>query len=120
MSVESRDYSEHLRLASLVTDPAIKQAIQGLELPAGGVGLDAGCGIGQQSAMLAESIGPGGRVVGLDICGDHLTAAQEMATLRGLSGRLQFVRGSLGALPFADAGLRLGLVRRHAVAVVIP
>ncbi|MGQ9675662.1 MAG: class I SAM-dependent methyltransferase [Chloroflexota bacterium] len=99
----SRDYSEHLRLASFATDPAIRQAIQGLELPAGGVGLDAGCGIGQQSAMLAESIGSDGRVVGIDICSDHLSAAQEMATLRGLSGRLQFVQGSLAALPFADA-----------------
>ena len=60
-------YARKLYLTHLLREPAIRSAILGLELPSGSRGLDAGCGIGLGTLLLAESVGPEGHVTGLDI-----------------------------------------------------
>ena len=43
-----------------------RQIIRDLDLPAGSQGLDVGCGVGLWALWLAEAVGPGGRVVGIE------------------------------------------------------
>jgi demethylmenaquinone methyltransferase/2-methoxy-6-polyprenyl-1,4-benzoquinol methylase len=95
-------YAEKLRLADLLREPAIRAAIQALDLPPGSRGLDAGCGIGSHVMLLAEAVGPAGHVTGLDLQADFLSLAGEMAAGRGLSDRVDFRQGNLSRLPFDD------------------
>lgn len=95
-------YSERLRLANRVTEPAIRQAIRELAIPHGSVGLDAGCGIGRHTLWLAEAVGSEGKIIGLDISSDNLTVAQELAVQSPFSGRVDFTKGDLLHLPFGD------------------
>jgi SAM-dependent methyltransferase len=71
-----------------------------LGLPPGASVLDVGCGPGPELAGLAEIVGPGGRVVGLD----RSEALLEVARERELPGQVptELVLGDAGALPFGD------------------
>ena len=71
-----------------------------LELVAGGSVLDVGCGPGPELSGLAEIVGPGGRVVGLD----RSAALLEVARERGLAaqGPTELVLGDAATLPFRD------------------
>ena len=46
-------YAHKLYLSDFLREPVIRSAIQTLEIPAGSRGLDAGCGIGSHTALLA-------------------------------------------------------------------
>jgi ubiquinone/menaquinone biosynthesis C-methylase UbiE len=61
--------------------------------------LEIACGTGRFSVMLAER---GANVVGLDVSGPMLTQGRAKATRTTLSGRLDFMRGDAGRLPFPD------------------
>lgn len=76
--MDDRDYPERLQLASRLTEPAIRQAIGGAGIRPGSSGLDVGCGLGQQTFWLAEAVGPGGSVVGLDVSAANLAVAQTL------------------------------------------
>lgn len=54
--------------------------------------LDIGCGFGDTAIKLAERVGPGGRVVGLDCCKAFLDYGRKDAAGRGLKN-LTFVEG---------------------------
>lgn len=54
--------------------------------------LDIGCGFGDTAIKLAERVGPGGRVVGLDCCTAFLDYGRKDAADRGLEN-LTFVEG---------------------------
>lgn len=54
--------------------------------------LDIGCGFGDTAIKLAERVGPGGRVVGLDCCKAFLDYGRKDAAGRGLAN-LTFVEG---------------------------
>jgi demethylmenaquinone methyltransferase/2-methoxy-6-polyprenyl-1,4-benzoquinol methylase len=99
--MKDRSYAETLALAARLTEPAIRRAIADLRLPAGSRGIDAGCGIGQQTRWLAEAAGPACRVVGLDIDEGNLAAARCL-TAGPAEDRIEFVRGDLRQLPFPD------------------
>jgi demethylmenaquinone methyltransferase/2-methoxy-6-polyprenyl-1,4-benzoquinol methylase len=71
-----------------------------LALPAGSRGLDVGCGIGSGALLLAEAVGSGGQVVGLDTCPEFLVLARRTAAQAGLSERATFREGSMHSLPF--------------------
>ena len=73
-----RPYADRLRLAGRVTEPAIRRAIEEFAPPQGSRGLDAGCGIGLRTLCLAEAVGEGGNVTGLDISPDHLAEARNV------------------------------------------
>lgn len=60
--------------------------------------LDLGCGTGDDVRMIAEIVGPDGKVAGVDSSARMIRAGQE----RGLPGNAQLLVASAGALPFAD------------------
>jgi demethylmenaquinone methyltransferase/2-methoxy-6-polyprenyl-1,4-benzoquinol methylase len=93
---EKQDLSTPLR------NPAIRQAIRMLGLPEGSKGLDAGCGIGSHTQLLAEAVGPGGQVTGLDLFAEFVTHARDRAKQSGLSDRISFRQGNVNELPFDD------------------
>ncbi len=96
----SRTYANQLALAARATEPAIRRAIEAAGLPKGSHGLDAGCGIGTHAIWICEATG--GRVTGLDINPDNLSAARERVEQKSLADRIDFVEGSILDLPFED------------------
>ncbi len=72
-------YLGKLLLSRPLRDPVIRQAIRTLELPRGSRGLDAGCGIGSHTLLLAEEVEIGGHVTGLDLSSELLVYARDLA-----------------------------------------
>lgn len=68
-------------------------------LRTGDAAIDVACGTGKLAAVLAERVGPFGRVVGLDVTPEMLALANE--AYPDLV-QLRFVEGDALALPFAD------------------
>jgi hypothetical protein len=60
---DGRATAEQLLVTDVLAAPVNHAAIAALDLPAASRGLDAGCGIGLQSILLTEVVGPGGGVV---------------------------------------------------------
>ncbi len=83
-------------------EPVVRSAIEALQLPLGSRGLDAGCGIGLQALLLAEAVGPGGHVTGLDLSPELLSYARKIVDSAELSERVSFQAGDVRALPFDD------------------
>lgn len=99
---EAQETIQKLFEANPIREPVLRSAIRALRLPAGSRGLDAGCGIGLQTLLLAKAVGPAGHVTGLDIMPDLLKVGEELAAEAGLSDRTTFQEGSFQRLPFAD------------------
>jgi demethylmenaquinone methyltransferase/2-methoxy-6-polyprenyl-1,4-benzoquinol methylase len=95
-------YLDKLVLSKPLRDPAIRQAIHALELPEGSCGLDAGCGIGSHALLLAEVVGPGGHVTGLDLSAELVAYAQSLAEQSDFSKQVSFRHGNVNELPFDD------------------
>jgi ubiquinone/menaquinone biosynthesis C-methylase UbiE len=99
---DGETYARELYASNPLRRENIQNAIDALELPEGGIGLDAGCGIGLQAILLARATGPGGRVIGLDISKELLESAVEIVEREGLHGRISFNQGDVRELPFDD------------------
>jgi len=95
-------YLEKLVLSDPLRDPTILQAIRALELPEGSRGLDAGCGVGSQTLMLAEAVGTSGHVTGLDASAEFLAHARGLAEQSDLSEQVSFRQGNVNELPLDD------------------
>jgi demethylmenaquinone methyltransferase/2-methoxy-6-polyprenyl-1,4-benzoquinol methylase len=95
-------YLEKLILSDPLRDPVIRRAIRELGLPKGSRGLDAGCGIGSHTLLLAEAVGPGGHVTGLDQSAEFVAHARALAEQSDLTERVSFRRGNVSELPFDD------------------
>ncbi len=93
---------QSLTLTNPLIEPVIQSAIQILQLPLGSRGLDAGCGIGLQTLLLAEAVGPAGRITGLDLSPELLVVAENLADEAGLAARVSFKTGDVRQLPFED------------------
>lgn len=91
-----------LRLSDFLRKPVIRSAIEALQLPSGSRGLDAGCGIGSNTFLLAEAVAPGGHVTGLDLSSEFLVHAREIAEKSSLSEQVSFQEGDVSKLPFDD------------------
>lgn len=74
-----RDYSRKLGLFARFAEPELRAAIATLGLEPGMHVLDAGCGSGEALAWLAQAVGEGGRVVGVDLSEAHVAAARRQA-----------------------------------------
>jgi demethylmenaquinone methyltransferase/2-methoxy-6-polyprenyl-1,4-benzoquinol methylase len=83
-------------------EPILRSAIQALQFPMGSRGLDAGCGIGLQTLLLAERVGPAGYITGLDLSPELLVYAKDIVKKAGLSERISFRQGDINTLPFDD------------------
>jgi demethylmenaquinone methyltransferase/2-methoxy-6-polyprenyl-1,4-benzoquinol methylase len=95
-------YIQRALEANPLREPTLRSVIQALQLPAGSQGLDAGCGIGLQTLLLAEAVGPHGQITGLDILPELLAYGEEMVAKEGLSERITFRAGDVSCLPFDD------------------
>ena len=95
-------YLKSLIVTNPLAELVIPSAIRALELPPGSRGLDAGCGIGLQSLLLAEAVGPGGHVTGLDVAPPFLARGRDIVQEAGFSERISFREGSVAALPCDD------------------
>lgn len=83
-------------------EPVLRSAIHVLNFPVGSRGLDAGCGIGLPTLLLAQSVGSAGHVTGLDLSPELLVHAREIVQKAGLSKRITFREGDVNQLPFDD------------------
>lgn len=95
-------YAHMLYLSDFLREPVMRSAIRELRLPSGSQGLDAGCGIGSHTLLLAEAVGPGGHVTGLDLRREFLARARETAKKSTLSQWVSFREGDVNNLPFND------------------
>jgi ubiquinone/menaquinone biosynthesis C-methylase UbiE len=100
ISVEMDSYLRQLVETNAMREPVINAVIRSLTLPPGSRGLDAGCGIGQQSVLLADAIGKDGHVFGVDISRDFIDYAIRFARNAGFSDRTSFICGDVTKLPF--------------------
>lgn len=95
-------YAEKLDQSFFLREPAIRSAIRALEFPPRSRGLDVGCGIGNITALLAESVDPEGHVTGVDISPKMIAHATAAAEKTELTGQLSFRQGDMRELPFDD------------------
>jgi SAM-dependent methyltransferase len=100
VTADDRITAEQLDIADALMAPVNRAAIAALDLPATSRGLDAGCGIGLQSIELAEAVGPGGAVVGVDLSPALVAEARVRAKAAGLSDRLCFEVCDVRELPY--------------------
>jgi len=66
--------------------------------------LDVGCGGGSQSLLLAQRLGAGARVLGVDISGPLLAVARERAASAGTAATLEFLQADASTHEFGEAG----------------
>jgi len=98
----TEEAKEIARLTHQLRLPALKSAIDALDLPGSSHGLDAGCGIGLQAQMLAEAVGASGRVTGVDAAKELVEHARVLAADADLADRLTFRTGDVHSLPLDD------------------
>jgi len=98
--MDTDDYMRRSLEANALRESTLRKVIEILRLAPGSRGLDAGCGIGLQSLLLAEAVGPAGHVTGLDICPEFLNRGREIVKEAGLSERISFREGDVANLPF--------------------
>ena len=79
------------------------RVVRALNLPPGSRGLDVGCGIGLQTLLLAEAVGPAGHVTGIDLSLEFLDCAGSIVEKAGISEQVSFREGDMNNLPFNDA-----------------
>jgi demethylmenaquinone methyltransferase/2-methoxy-6-polyprenyl-1,4-benzoquinol methylase len=91
-----------LRVGNPLIEGVDRAAVRALQLPSGSRGLDAGCGIGLQAVLLAESVGPAGHVTGLDLSPGLLDYAKDVVEEARLSERVSLREGDVRELPFDD------------------
>jgi ubiquinone/menaquinone biosynthesis C-methylase UbiE len=95
-------YIKRLADSNPLIEPTLRSAIQALQLPSGSRGLDAGCGIGLQTLLLAEAVGPAGHVSGLDLSLEFLLHAGGIVRESGFSEQISLQEGDVSKLPFKD------------------
>jgi len=98
--MDTESYIRSLLVSNPLRESTIRAMIEALQLPAGSCGLDAGCGIGLQSLLLADEVGLTGHVTGLDISSEMLDRGREIVREAGLSERISFQEGDVANLPF--------------------
>src|SRR4029434_820174 len=70
-----------------------RRIIADLALPSASRGLDVGCGVGLYALWLAETMGPGGSVLGIEPEVDKVDAARALVGNRLEPGRVEFEPG---------------------------
>jgi demethylmenaquinone methyltransferase/2-methoxy-6-polyprenyl-1,4-benzoquinol methylase len=93
---------QNLIQANPLREPALRSILQSLQLPYGSHGLDAGCGVGLQTLLLAEAVGADGHVTGLDIMPELLAYGEDLVARAGRSHQITLRAGDVSCLPFED------------------
>jgi ubiquinone/menaquinone biosynthesis C-methylase UbiE len=84
-----------------------EQMIKDLHVEPGSFIVDAGCGPGLWTPLLAQAVGPHGRILGIDIATDALVAAQSRSAHSCYRHLVQFKRATLDGLPLAHSSVDL-------------
>src|SRR5437868_8290604 len=79
--------------------PERKQMIRDLHLKKGSYVVDAGCGPGLWTPLLAHAIGSRGRITGVDISPAALVTAHQRSQGQWYQGQVQYKQGMLEQLP---------------------
>ncbi|OLS14485.1 MAG: demethylmenaquinone methyltransferase [Promethearchaeota archaeon CR_4] len=79
--------------------PLIRLMINFLYLPKNTVGLDAACGIGHITRLLADAVAPNGKVRGLDINENFIHYAFQCNRTE-MQAKMDFKQGTILKLPF--------------------
>ncbi len=98
--MDTESYIQSALVSNPLRESTLHAMTKALQLPKGSRGLDAGCGIGLQSLLLAEEVGPAGHVTGLDVSAEMLDRGREIVKEAGLSERVSFQEGDIANLPF--------------------
>jgi len=99
--MDTEAYIQRLVQANPLREPVLRSVIQEMDLPRGSRGLDVGCGIGLQALLLAEAVGPDGRITGVDVLPELLAFAENRVRKAGFLEQISFGQGDMGQLPFA-------------------
>jgi ubiquinone/menaquinone biosynthesis C-methylase UbiE len=100
MGRTSEEY-ERLRRQAAFLEPATRSVLDRVGLANGMRCLDVGCGPGEVMRLMAERVGPSGRVVGLDL--DHNLGRESVSSLVGKGhGQCTFVEGDLYGVEHLD------------------
>src|SRR6267142_7059516 len=83
-------------------EPEARRIIAELGLPPASRGLDVGCGVGLYGLWLAEAVGSGGRVIGIEPEAARVEAAHVLVGSQLEAGRLEFREGDGAAIPLPD------------------
>lgn len=100
---DTQSYIRHLTETDPLRQPLLQEVIRALHLAPGSRGLDAGCGIGLQTELLADAVGRAGRVTGIDHQPELLHHAGTENLRAGRADRITLSAGDIGTLPFGDA-----------------
>jgi ubiquinone/menaquinone biosynthesis C-methylase UbiE len=100
--VKAETLAQGLHQSDVLRGPVISLAIEALQLPSGSRGLDAGCGIGSHTVLLAGAVAPGGSVTGLDLSAHLLQQARKRAQGSVVADNVSWLEGDIAALPFGD------------------
>ncbi len=95
-------YMQDLLVSESLREPVLKTALVSLNLPADSYGLDVGCGLGLVSRLLANMIGIGGHVTGLDANPAFIDKARSLADHTAHKQRITFQAGDASKLPWDD------------------
>lgn len=76
-----------------------EEMIQDLHLKRGGKIVDAGCGPGLWTPLLARALGPRGHVMGVDLSAEALVTAQQRSQGQWYESRVSYKQGSMELLP---------------------
>ncbi len=99
---DPESYLRSLELSMVLREPVMQEIVAALELPPGSKGLDAGCGNGFVTLMLAEAMGPSGQIIGLDREENFLQRARTLRNGAVLARKVSFTPGDLAISPFKD------------------
>jgi demethylmenaquinone methyltransferase/2-methoxy-6-polyprenyl-1,4-benzoquinol methylase len=100
---EAEPFTKALERMNRFQEPEAHALIADLGLPAGSRGLDVGCGVGLYALWLAEAVGPGGRVVGIEPSAERVEAARALVGPALPAPRLEFREGEATAIDCPDA-----------------
>lgn len=100
------DADELLRLPRAVTDPfaGVGNPFKMGRLPRGATVVDIGCGAGMDCLLAGADVGPGGRVIGIDVTDEMLARARAGAAQMSMD-QVRFEKADMEALPLDDASV---------------
>jgi ubiquinone/menaquinone biosynthesis C-methylase UbiE len=97
-AADPEQYAVQLERMNRFQERQARTAIAALHLPAGSRGLDVGCGVGLYTLWLAEAIGAGGQVSGIDRADERIASARRLVGQAPAAERITFKPGDGTAL----------------------